>query len=1039
MSYLRKIVIDNGGYFIMADMTSVNNFWGILADQTLRSLDRPGVGGQNQTVSLAQKLAELAGVGDLKAPGDFFETAKAQDYAAVADKICAGLFKNRAWRANALDYQDLIRFLLLTRSDDLKILDEAKFWYSSDRDMEDSGNYGFKRNKKPSNEWFMIGLTWLVSIVGGFTVIGIDQLDSTVQINALSTESDEENQASRRILISVSDGFAALISNSHSCFTVATVLSDTWDNLNQKGLKPALERFDRQQTLSAVTKADTGKGIVLGRLSEGYEKVGFNPPYPTWPFPAKVFEGISFMPRELLQCVAGHFNRCLILKRVFECEGLTINRGPGPEPVAAGEFSAIEERFRYHRGHCDVGALKTAGSENGFWVEALAVLSEAFAGSISLSGDQEIVIGDDSRPLHKNYRSFTFLRHFYVNGGAADHCLSLWAILHDNARAFQARLSTSLDQSGIDKGLGVRRLAVIRFSPLPAGNVTATKIKEFTTNKGIWLEIPDGDLRLLYALFQVSKEFDGLFRQWVDYRKPAQAIGSIVPHLEWLIGWPPGSMKPTEEPGQPWPPDMEISGGEGLPPIGPDPDSPGGQGPGAPGGDTEPAQPKSDEALAAEPLAADPKGQAPREGGGGTVNQIRIGTIPYHDDIVRPLSLSSDQLLKHVAILGGTGSGKTVLLRRVIEEASLGGTSAVIMDVSGDLCCLGQRWGEPREVKWLFDDEQKAMGYFSRTETVIWTPKISRGNPLTLPIIPNLMAIRDDSDALEEAVALTIEGLSAIDGLKMMKDIKKRGLIAVLLRLMSTYTRERPLNLDDLINLLNDLPQQAYEACGDDVCKQGRSMATELQAAANLNLELKETDTTNVADLLVSPGGKARLSVVYLKGISSGKERESFVQKLMVNLFTWITKNTMTKERLSYLVVVDEAKDFIPSVASSPAKKAIMRFANQGRKFGCGLILASQGIRSLDNQTISNCKNLFVGYQGSPTDVETCKKMGLFDVNKLKTGEFMGRSESFTQFNKRQVKFKASMCLSRHPNPPPAQEEITKMAHEHRKRYGFLK
>ena len=49
-------------------------------------------------------------------------------------------------------------------------------------------------------------------------------------------------------------------------------------------------------------------------------------------------------------------------------------------------------------------------------------------------------------------------------------------------------------------------------------------------------------------------------------------------------------------------------------------------------------------------------------------------------------------MTRHIAIFAGTGSGKTVLLRRILEEAALLGVPAIVLDTNNDLARLGQPW-----------------------------------------------------------------------------------------------------------------------------------------------------------------------------------------------------------------------------------------------------------------------------------------------------------------------------------------------------------
>ena len=59
-----------------------------------------------------------------------------------------------------------------------------------------------------------------------------------------------------------------------------------------------------------------------------------------------------------------------------------------------------------------------------------------------------------------------------------------------------------------------------------------------------------------------------------------------------------------------------------------------------------------------------------------------------------PVSVELEALRKHIAIFAGSGSGKTVLIRRLIEECALQGVSSIVLDPNNDLARLGDAWPE---------------------------------------------------------------------------------------------------------------------------------------------------------------------------------------------------------------------------------------------------------------------------------------------------------------------------------------------------------
>jgi len=85
-----------------------------------------------------------------------------------------------------------------------------------------------------------------------------------------------------------------------------------------------------------------------------------------------------------------------------------------------------------------------------------------------------------------------------------------------------------------------------------------------------------------------------------------------------------------------------------------------------------------------------------------------------------------------------------------------------------------------------------------------------------------------------------------------------------------------------------------------------------------------------------------------LDGLGSDDARQSFVNQLQMTLFTWIKQNPSLTSRL---YVLDEAQNFAPSQAGTACKASALSLAAQARKYGLGMIFATQlpkGIRQQD-------------------------------------------------------------------------------------------
>ncbi|WP_238441048.1 helicase HerA-like domain-containing protein [Frankia sp. AgW1.1] len=146
----------------------------------------------------------------------------------------------------------------------------------------------------------------------------------------------------------------------------------------------------------------------------------------------------------------------------------------------------------------------------------------------------------------------------------------------------------------------------------------------------------------------------------------------------------------------------------------------------------EPARPAPRFALPL--LVAQPTGRAERaddtpatpEPTSGAAESVPIGTAAGPR---APVRLPLAALRRHTVIFGGSGAGKTVLVRRLVEESALRGVSSIVLDLTGDLARLGDAWPSP-PTGWVPGDAELAREYVASTDVVVWTPGLPDGRPL---------------------------------------------------------------------------------------------------------------------------------------------------------------------------------------------------------------------------------------------------------------------------------------------------------------------
>jgi hypothetical protein len=123
-------------------------------------------------------------------------------------------------------------------------------------------------------------------------------------------------------------------------------------------------------------------------------------------------------------------------------------------------------------------------------------------------------------------------------------------------------------------------------------------------------------------------------------------------------------------------------------------------------------------------------------------------------------------LITHTFVCGGSGSGKTVICKAIIEEAALQGVPAIIVDLKGDLSSLALAFDEitaPTLAPWIEVEDPTTLGraalaeansfrkrlwdwglaeanvreFKHRVAVEIFTPRSELGRRLAIPLIPS--------------------------------------------------------------------------------------------------------------------------------------------------------------------------------------------------------------------------------------------------------------------------------------------------------------
>jgi hypothetical protein len=925
------------------------------------------------------------------------------------DKIVSKLAVNNF--VEAVKYKDILRTIFLLYSNDSLSFDCAYLWsQGSDLSPELAQKSAYATPAGVARE-VALGLSWFMALTGQATVFVLDQLDDIASTyNQMINKQNITGQPPSEIVERVTqfaDGLGALVNQMFRSQTIVSCIPDTWNCLKSNFMGPALSRYGEPIFLSTINSAGISKAIVEKRLQEAYKKVGVIPPYPSWPFSPQAFEeATDIYPRHLIRLCYSHLEKMRLEGTVFEVtQILTDPAGDVPKP---GGFALLDAIYAQFQEQDNLEAFNNTSADDIVWAEALFVLCQAVCYEEEARSSQMLYL-EDNRSFKKGQEHF----HAQLKCESPDgpqRSLFLRAITKTNVSAFNNRLQTALTAASPDPEMKSRCLTIIGFRNRPNGPTTQKIWKEFEAKKGR-LIVPDNkDMQMVSALVSLKNADKNNWAAWVKDRRPVENSAFLSEEINWLISGQIPSPQPINSPSVIARPPKPV--------------------PPAPKGPIVDAEPPSSPPTIV--VRKKQKGKNLKPGATVTPQvhqpaysyQSEPGSLPIGSEIVNnevagPLWFPEKLFPRHVAIFGSTGSGKTVLLKRLVEEAALSGLPSIVIDLENDLVRLAQRW--PDNVNRLEIEKQRSESFFSKVEVVIWTPGLNKLRPLNLNRFPDLALLAQDQDDLNEAIAMVKETYRSILG--FAKNKIKEAIFNLVLNWMAFHGGGGLNILSELLGSLPDEPKfKDFKKAGD----LAKDMQQALLAAMINNTLLADENITSIQELIrPSRENSTRVSVVNLCGLVSIEAQQLFLNQLVMDLFAWARANP-SFERPSALLVIDEAKEFAPTQKSTPSKESLVRFASRGRKYGVGLVLATQEIKSVDTKIITNCLTKFIGVQASPATIQAAADLlkEPLGVETLGQGEFFFRCEAVSGKGAETKRLKADMCLTCHPGSSMSKSDI---------------
>lgn len=993
LGQVRERAQGSGGFFFLVELLDATSFWESARSGILESLGRPAAERETQLKELLWHLSSIAHV------------SRAERRAIVGDDELTPeilrTFVNALHKARGETVRQThhaLRALVLLGANDLGVQDIGQAYLNSTEDVDDTGRRTWAIGVSTLTPQECVrDISRLVALAGP-AVLAIDQIDTLLAQSADRTGAFG-SETDNRDIEHVAHGLMSIRQSMRRTAAVVACLPAVWESIRSKAVAPVADRFRVTAPLQALPSADIGRAILERRFTASYRAIEFVPKYPSWPIlPAAFEDAPEYTPRQLLKRADAHVRSCLEGDVVEELAHLKPTvEPPRPSPVVdPRDNTDLDRRFAGYRQRAVTGAALDPDGED---TTVPSLLSAALEAWIVEHGDTEQAFRFDPPP-GKRVLLHGRLRQSLDAATDDERHWGFRAIASANAVAVQNRIRNACTATGFGSNLDRKRLILLRNKPWPNGVKTAAMVADFEAAGGRTLSLSDDDLRTLSALRGLIDDNHPDLPGWLIARKPAHGLAFLRDALGDVAGPLPSPPEaPVEPPSEPVSrPELVLPPEHVLPP------------------EPAPAPQRPSVPKPPPPPSADPRHDSP--------TAVPLGV----DDVSgKPLGVELLALRKHTAIFAGSGSGKTVLIRRLVEECALRGVSSIVLDPNNDLARLGIPWPAVPE-GWNAADTPRAAEYHADTEVVVWTPRRAGGRPLSFQPLPDFSSVVDDADEYAEAVEAAFAALeprALISG----NTAKAHYARAVLREALHWYGRQPRTSLDGFIDVLALLPHGISAING----------ATELAAALGQNLRAAKVNdplfggdgTPADPGMLLTPsdGYRARVSVISLIGLQNDDQRAGFVNQLQMALFAWIKRHPAGDHPLGGLLVMDEAQNFAPSGRTTAATQSTLALSSQARKYGLGLVFATQMPRGLHNHIPGNAATQFYGLLNSSTQITVAKELARVkgghvpDISRLRAGNFYAALEG-TPFHK----ITSPWCLSHHPHSPLTTEEVLELA-----------
>lgn len=363
---------------------------------------------------------------------------------------------------------------------------------------------------------------------------------------------------------------------------------------------------------------------------------------------------------------------------------------------------------------------------------------------------------------------------------------------------------------------------------------------------------------------------------------------------------------------------------------------------------------------------------------------LDIATLSNRPDI--NVSVDGHAIVaRHLAILAMTGAGKSWTARRIIEELAEKHYPIIIFDPHGDYPGLADVEKLKGKVKLFYaelpvldeglDDASRIVSGLSGEE--MSSAQYAAFDTLFSAVSDVLTTENISSNKLRDA----LYNISRNAGLMKYGVRKDLFALAYLAEATSLLAKQKEKDSATERQSLSDLGFEAIEKVDGRVAGTYGALARQLRRAAFALREMETINRTRAGQAEPLPLERNdlvqynQISVISLAG---------YTEEFQATLYTLVAQHlfkSRVRGKLPYqfLMVLEEAHNFVPARAEQPSIirsiSTTKQIAQEGRKFGVGLMLISQRPSRLDETTLAMCNSYIIMRMVNPADQNFVRKV----------------------------------------------------------------